>query len=126
MNDTVMALRKALAERLKLTHPRVYYEAASDKAVMPYLVFELPNSFDDGTMEQFVLDVDGWDEPVSGDTTALENMMAAADGVLQRAVILANGLAFIIYRDNRMTVDDDDKRIRRRKYIYQVRVYGGG
>ncbi|NOU63177.1 hypothetical protein GC096_03835 [Paenibacillus sp. LMG 31461] len=121
----VIALRTAIQSMLKAQHPRVYYELASESASFPYLVYDLPNSFDDGTMENFVLHVDGWDSPVNGDTIALETLMEKIDQSLHRKVIRTNGMAFIIYRDNRLSLLDDDKRIRRRKIIYQVRTFGG-
>jgi len=46
---------------LKSIHPRIYYRSAPDTAAFPYLVYDLPNSTDDGTLEQFILDVDAWD-----------------------------------------------------------------
>jgi hypothetical protein len=121
----VIEIRKAIQSLLKTIHPRVYFEVADNKAAYPYLVYDLPNSIDDGTMENFVLEVDGWDQPTDGDTTALETLMSTADDVLHKAVIRPPGIALIIYRDNRLSLRDDDERLRRRKYRYQVRTFGG-
>jgi hypothetical protein len=123
----VIELRKTIKSSLQSIHPQVYYENAPDDAGYPYLVYDLPNSIDDGSLEQFVLDVDGWDYPSNGDTTALETLMDNADKQLHRKTIVINSeLAMTFYRENRLTVRDDDKRIRRRKYIYQVRTHEGG
>ena len=110
----------AVRQRLLAVHPRVWPERAPDGAAYPYLIINLPNSFDDGDIEQFVLDVDGWDVPTNGSPAALETMMAAADDALNKQSILTGSDSFVVYRDNRLTLEDDDKRIRRRKYIYQV------
>lgn len=122
--NKMLELRKAIATALMSAHPRVFYEAATEQAEFPYLVYDLTNSIDDGTLEQFVLDVDGWDRPAGGDTTSLETMMDAADKAIHRMVVTVDDeMAFIFYRDNRLTLDDDDPRIRRRKWIYQIRSF---
>lgn len=118
-------VRKAIQAALKTIHPRVFFQVADEEAEHPYLVFELSNSFDDGTLENFVLEVDGWDAPANGDTTALETMIHAADSVLHKQVLRPPGMAIALYRQNRLSLRDDEKRIRRRKYIYQARTYGG-
>jgi hypothetical protein len=116
-------LRKAIQASLKSIHPRVHFKHAPDKATYPYLVYDLPNSTDDGLMERFVLEVDGWDK--SKDTTSIETLMDSVDKELHRKVMVVNGeLAMILYRENRLSVIDDDPRIRRRKYVYQLRTYG--
>jgi hypothetical protein len=119
-------LRKVIKASLKSIHSRVHFKHAPDKATYPYLVYDLPNSTDDGLMERFVLEVDGWDRILPGqDTTTLETLMDSADKELHRKVIVVNGeLALIFYRENRLSPTDDDSRIRRRKYVYQIRTYG--
>lgn len=126
-------IRKAIQAFLKSKHPRVYFEAASDKATYPYLVFDLPNSFTpDESSETFVLEIDGWDAPADGDTTALETLMSNVDDSsedrdgLHRKVILISGMAMIFYRESKIPLKDDNKLIRRRKYVYQIRTYAGG
>jgi hypothetical protein len=117
-------LRKAIQASLKSIHPRVYFQYAPNEAVYSYLVYDFPNSTDDGLMERFVLEVDGWDRPTDGDTTSLEKLMDNADKELHRKVIVVNGeLALIFYRENRLSLPDDDQRIKRRKYVYQIRTY---
>jgi hypothetical protein len=121
----VIEIRKVIKAALKSIHLRVFFQDASDDAVFPYLVYDLPDSIDDGSMEQFVLEVDGWDQILPGqDTEALETLMDSADKSLHRKTFSVNNeLAMTFYRDNRLALIDDDKRIRRRKYIYQVRTF---
>ena len=119
----IIKLRTALTPILKEVHPKVYYEKVSSKATFPYIVFNFPNSTDDGSLEQFVLDVDAWDDPEDGDTTILETLISNIDQILNRRTISIGNIRATIYRDNRLVLEDDDPRIRRRKYIYQVRTY---
>jgi hypothetical protein len=116
------AIRAALIEK----HPRIFNQVADKDAEFPYVVYDLPNSFDDGVYENFVLEVDGWDAPPNADTTALELLMSDLDSVLHRAIIRIPGMALVIYRENRLTLLDDNQLIRRRKYRYQIRTFGGG
>jgi hypothetical protein len=119
----VIELRKAILSFLKIKHPRAYYQAAPDNAAFPYLVFDLPNSTDDGAMERFILEVDGWDK--SKDTIAIETLMDSVDKELHRkTVILADAISATFYRENRIPLRDDDPKLCRRKYVYQVRTHG--
>ena len=115
-------LRTAIQTLLKTLHPRVFFQVAKENAVYPYVVFDLPNSVDSGTLENFVLDVDVWD--VNTDTTVLETLINTIDEALhKRTIVIDKKMAFVIYRENRLTLTDDEPSIRRRKYIYQVRTY---
>jgi hypothetical protein len=117
----IIELRKSIHSLLKSVHARVYFQNAPDNATYPYLVYDLPNSIDDGLMERFVLEVDGWDQ--SKDTTTIETLMSNMDAEMHRKVVVVNGIAMIFYRENRLSLIDDDPRIRRRKYVYQIRTY---
>lgn len=117
-------LRTALTAQLKMACPRVYFMDAPKDAPFPYLVYDLPNSVDDGSLENFVLEVDGWDK--GEDTAGIELLMDAADVALHRQVLHVGNMVVILYRDNRLTIPDDEKRIHHRRYVYQARTYGGG
>ncbi|MBT2722314.1 DUF3168 domain-containing protein [Bacillus sp. ISL-46] len=114
-------LRKALISYLKGIHPRVFYQAAPDKAVYPYIVVNFPNSSDDGEFQElFILDIDGWDR--TGDTTTLENLMVSING-LNKKTLMADDLAVTFYLDRKLALTDPEPLIKRRKYIYQARLY---
>lgn len=117
----VLEIRRTIQDALKAIHPRVWYERAPDAAQFPYLVFLLENAIDEPGLERFVLDVDGWDAPADGSTVALEQLMEAVDQALHKRVVNAEDVSFVIYRDRRFPVDDDDERIRRRKAIFEIR-----
>lgn len=118
----VIELRKAIIADLTTVHPRVYYQKPDKDALYPYLVYDLPNSTDDGSLERFILDVDGWD--INDDSTFIENLMDSVDRSLHRkTIVINNQLSVSFYRDNRLSLIDENPEIRRRKYIYQVRTF---
>lgn len=115
-------LRTEMQRILKTLHSRVFFQVATDKAVKPYVVFDFPNSVDSGTLENFVLDIDVWDDNL--DTTTLETLIDTIDDTLhKKSILLSDKMGIVIYRENRLTLTDDDPRIRRRKYTYQARTY---
>lgn len=116
----VIEIRIFLKQLLKTLHPRVFFNVADSEAEYPYIVFDLPNSIDDGILENFVLDIDVWD--INPDTTVLETLVDSIDNALNKETFLVNNqFSMTIYRENRLTLTDDDSRIRRRKYVYQAR-----
>lgn len=136
----VLEVRRTIQDALKAVHPRVWFERAPDDAPFPYLVFHL-EAITDPSLERFLLDVDGWDAPADGSTVALEELMERVDQALHKRVICLqpsggfvspfqfvpsddrDSLAFAIYRDRRLWPEDDDPRIRRRMYSYEVRTF---
>lgn len=119
----VIEIRKIINAALRSIHPRVYYRKAPESAIFPYLTYDLPNSNDDGSLEQFILDVDAWDMS-DGDTTTVEILIDSADKSLHRkTVTVEDDLAVTFYRENRIMPTDDDPTIKRIKYMYQVRTF---
>ena len=118
-------LRKLLHPYLKSIHPRVYFQDAPDDAQFPYLTYDFTQITNDGEeFETVALDIDGWDMPAGGDTTALENLMESVNDALNKKTLTAEGLAVTFYLDRKIPLTDDNKDIRRRKYIYEARLFG--
>ncbi len=118
-------LRKVLYPFLKAIHPRVYFQVAPDDAQFPYLTYDFTQITNDGEeFETVALDVDGWDMPAGGDTTALENLMESVNDALNKKTLTAENLAVTFYLDRKIPLRDDNKDIRRRKYIYEARLFG--
>ncbi len=112
---------KLLLEHLETIHPRVFFKKAPKKVKTPYIVFDLPNTQDDGEGQQVItLDVDGWDD---SDTTVLEELMENINTALNKCTLTADTLAVTFYLDTILPLDDDDPRINRWKYIYQARLF---
>lgn len=111
-----------LQEEIKLVldsvHARVYLQIAPVGATYPYLVFDIPNSFDYGESEVFVLDVDGWDN--AEDTGVLDTLMASMDTALNKYTAEVQGSGIAVFRDTRLSIIDEDKKIKRRKYVYKL------
>lgn len=125
MTQRVIEMRKALQALLLTAHDEVYYEEAPDGATYPYIVYNLIDSTDDGSLEQVMLEVDGWDAPISGNTIPLEEMMGNVDNVLHRAKIYSENVFFSIYRETRRNVPEPDSRLRHRYLEFQIRLMGG-
>lgn len=117
----MIKLRIALVTLLKTVHARVYFNDAPDTAVMPYVVYDFPNSFTQEEQERFVMDIDVWDD--STDTTALETLAETIWNTLHKHRHIDDDIQFTINRQNRFPMKDDDPRIRRRKQIYEIRYF---
>ena len=118
-------LRKLLHPYLKSIHPRVYFQDVPDDAQFPYLTYDFTQITNDGEeFETVALDVDGWDMPAGGDTTALENLMESVNDALNKKTLTAEGLAITFYLDRKIPLRDDNPAIKRRKYIYEARLFG--
>lgn len=144
----MIELRKALLLHLRSIHPRAYFQRAPGNAQFPYVVFRM-ETYDTGEGRQLVtLDVDGWDKPEGGDTTALEQMMAALNAGLNKHVVanmhsaihgylspvgivhvdVASDKQFacVFFLDRKVPLTDEDPQIHRRRYSYQGRLFERG
>jgi hypothetical protein len=57
----------------------------------------------------------------------MEQMMHLADQALHRTTLYIESageqLGISVYRENRLTFDETDRRVYRRRYIYQIRTH---
>ena len=121
----MIKLRTALQAYLKALQPRVYFQDAPESATYPYIVFGLPSVLDSGEYQELIMvDIDGWDSPALGDTTALESMMTTINN-LNKTVLTADDMRAVFYLENKLSLGDTDPRIKRRKYTYQAKLYKG-
>ncbi len=122
----MIELQKYVVGVLKSVHSRVYQEEAPQEAVYPFVVYRLPTSTEtEERREDFILEVDVWDNPPDGSTVTLQQLADEIDRALHRTVYLDPGGKWItmIYRINRMMVPDPDPEIRRRQLRYDLRTY---
>lgn len=123
--NKMLEIRKQLKTLLDASGQQVFYQKAAPNATFPYIVFDISNSIDDGTLERFVLDVDGWGN--DDNTVALEQMMHLADQALHRTTLYIENageqLGMSVYRESRLTFDETDRRVHRRRNIYQIRTH---
>jgi hypothetical protein len=131
----MIELRKVIKNYLKSIHPRVYFQTAPGDAVYPYIVYDFPSINSDGeTQEIIIVDIDGWDRPDFGDTTQLENLMSSINGNgdltnptgLNKRTLDAAEIVASFYLDTKLPLTDTDPLIKKRKYIYQARLFYKG
>ena len=118
--------RRALHPHLRAVHPRVYFQRAPDTATFPYLTYSFEVLPDGESFELVVLDIDGWDMPISGDTTQLENLMTDVDRAMNKTTLTTDDLVVSFYLDRKLALEDDNPKIIRRKYVYQGRLFERG
>ena len=130
------ALRKAITTYLKTIHPRVYHRRAPSTAVFPYLVFTCPLYPDGEGSEICALTVDGWDDPINGDTDKLETLMELVRGKndpitntptgLDKKTLTNDELSVTFFIDNILPIDDDDESIERWQHNYSGKLFRRG
>lgn len=117
----MIELRRILETYLSTLHQHTFYQSAPDDAPYPYLVYELSNVFDDGEGHQLItLDIDGWD--TDHDTTPLDNLMELIKTNLNKVTLTTDNLVVTFYLEN-IIPNLDDGQYKRRKYIYQARLF---
>jgi flagellar capping protein FliD len=118
----MIEFRRIVKASLKAIHPRVYFQSAPKKAEYPYLVYDITNVYDDGENSQTIdLDVDGWDN--IADTTRIETLMENVNQNINKMTETAETLAVSFYLDRILFLTDDDPLLKRRKYMYQARLF---
>lgn len=117
----MIELRTALREIIKQYHPRVYYQNAPSTAHYPYIVYNLPNSFDNEQQEVFNLDIDLWN--LGAGTTELETLANNLWKVFNNYYHIDPNMQFSIHRANRLSLEDDNPDIKRRKLIFELRYF---
>ena len=122
----MIELRKALHPRLRAIHPRAYFQRAPDTAQFPYITYSFEMIPDGEGFELVVLDIDGWDMPDDGDTTGLESLMSYVKRSMDKKTLTTANLVVSFYLDRKLSLEDDNPKIIRRKHIYQGRLFERG
>ena len=120
-------IRRVLHPFIRSIHPRSWFLRAPDDAQFEYLTYSFINVDDDGEGFNIVqLEIDGWDMPANGDTTRLENLMVELDEALNKKTLTSDNLVVSFYLDRKLSLEDDNPKIIRRKHIYQGRLFERG
>lgn len=108
--------------KLSSVHPSTYLEKAPKGTSFPYVTFNMPTSIEDDYREDFILEIDIWDNKPN-DTTMLETITTNIDTELNRKYENNSIFQCSIYRINRLMIPDPNESIRRRQLRYQVKTY---
>ena len=133
MMDLVAYLFDCLTSNLP-SGTGVYLERAPEDAAFPYITFHVSNSYEMESREDYILDVDIWDNHLTAtDPTAIDTLVRSLDGDGDRFNPTGvNGtkyygsdgkLAARLYRQAKMMVPDPEEGIRRRRIRYRVSAY---
>lgn len=127
----ILELKKQIQLFLKTKADRVYFRKANEKTAFPYVVFNFPDSDADFfEREDIILEVDIWDK--SNITTTIDTLTGSIDGdgdiksptgLNRKSINIDSHLRAKIYRINRYTIDDEEKKIERRQLRYKVKAY---
>lgn len=119
----MVKFRKAIQSFLKSINSRVYFQIAPKEAIFPYLVYDITQILDDGESIQIaVVDIDGWDMPTNGDTSSLETLMETVN-TLNKTILTEDTVTAAFYLDRVLPIIDDDKRIKRCKYVFEAKIF---
>lgn len=118
MND----LLDFIGSKLRSVYSKIYLENAPQGTQYPYVTYNLSNSDDDFQKEDFTMEVDIWDD--DPDTTEIENITDNINKAFHRLhYYSANCFQADFYRVNRLMLEDNNPRIRRRQLRFKASVY---
>lgn len=117
----MIEIRKLIHDRLKSIHPNVYFVKAPSNAPTPYLVYTA-EIYDDGEgFQTITLDIDGWD--IGYDSIPLETLMTNVNITFNKKSMVAENLSVAFYLDRIIPMVEEEKKLLRRLYMYQGRLY---
>lgn len=118
------SLKKLIQQRLKTVGSLrgVYYKRADEDAMYPHAVFSLVyiNS-GDVSRSDYELEIDLWDK--SGRSYDIEEIADEIEDLLGAENLPQDDILPTFYKENRKTVEDDDKKIDHRQLTFTVQLY---
>lgn len=114
----IRAIKKQIMAKLRAINPRVYGEKADDDAVFPYQVFSFPsNLYREGAFAGY-LDIDVWDR--SDSSAVVDEICDQIMTSLDRFCYIDNDVQMTLHLYNLLTVEPDDKTLRRKTVIFEI------
>lgn len=98
----------------------VCYQRAKKDMKYPYFVFEYRRLSDNSGIEQYVLEVNGWDQ--SPTSSRIEKKMDELEEAIHTLKVNDSDRVVIIYRGSKEPIDDEDKSIRRCREQFEMQV----
>lgn len=115
-------LKKLVQEKLKTLTTDVYFENAKPDALYPHVVFSFQRvELGDLSREDFMLDIDVWDKGLS--STAVDDMADSIEDLFQAQNLPQTNILPTFYKEYRLTVPDEDQKIRHRLIRFQIQNY---
>lgn len=117
-----LELRKVIKGLLEEFVGNVYYEEASSKAQFPYIVYDFQNiGLDSFPRSDYLLIVDIWDRNQYSDN--VEELADSIEKKLGIANLPNDKILPTFYVNNRRSLRDEDKTLKRRQVEFTVQVY---
>lgn len=119
MSSTI-ELRKDIQSILLKVHERVFYRRGNDKVSYPYLIYTIKDIY-----RAKVLEINIWNIDPEDSTVKIENLADDIQKALDDSIITNDNHSIILYyNEDRKWIDDEDKRIQRINFTYEIRYYG--
>lgn len=120
MVSSTIALRKDIKSLLSNVHERVFYRKANEKAIYPYIIYVIKDIY--GAK---VLEINLWNIDSEDSTVVIENLSDEIQKALDDSIVINDNHSIILYyNEDRKWIDDEDKRIQRINFSYEIRYYG--
>lgn len=117
-------MRSELQTFLKTLHDRVWFQVAPEKATFPYITYDFSSASDSGEYEElYLIDISAWDYPDDGDSNDVEDLIQLINAGLDKKIIEVEDKIFVFYLNSKVYVPTDDKRLKRRLYTYEAKIY---
>lgn len=114
----IRPMKKKITSLLREVTPNVYSERADDNALYPYIVFSFPSiSHQEGLFKGY-LDVDIWDKNSSSAT--VDELSDEVMKALDRYRYIDGGVEMTLYLYTVLTVESEDKNLRRKTVIFET------
>lgn len=120
MSKTI-ELRKALTSVFKTITNEVHNEYVPDTAPYPYLQYELNEILSENAKTVIDLEVNVLDYGTS--TSEVETISDQLQKILHKHYFINDKIQFTCYKSTRNTVQEEDKKIRRRRLTFEIQLH---
>jgi len=114
-------LRTQLQTILKTVADRVHYEEAPDTSPYPYVVYELDELVHENGLTILQLEVNALD--YGSNSSVVEILADSIQDTLHKCYFINDKIQFSIYRGNRNIIKEEDKKIIRRRMIFEIQLH---
>ena len=124
MIDLTTNARKTIVSALSGIGFPVYFGEADETAQLPYVIYDLQtvSMFDGVRMCELEINVVGYGR----DTTPVENVCDRIERVFDHKTFNENDVSFTSYFERKSRVDSEDRKIIRRRLVFNINLYERG